>query len=288
MYRLEELLPAELEQRIAEKPAAIVPFGTLEWHSYHLPVGLDSIKANLLCERLAEESGAVLVPSTHWAVGGVPFPYTMGFDLGLIETLAGQVFRQLGMFGFRTIVALTGHFGLEHTLALKRSALQTMRQTTLTIFAGGEFEAVTDLGYHGDHAAKWETSLLMALRPELVQLNRVDASQPLDGIIGEDPRQNASPVLGKEMADLIVARLAELINKSLSQMTNVQRAQYIEAVGTGVRALEQLLVARQTLPKSQVPPLATPAYIKFLDALYRGEYVEAQKYAEAKLVSLSA
>ncbi|MCL4393301.1 MAG: creatininase family protein [Chloroflexi bacterium] len=285
---MRDMLPGELERCIAEKPAAILPFGTIEWHSYHLPVGLDTIKADVLCERLATMTGAILLPSTSWAVGGVPFPYTFRFDLELFESLANNILVQLAAMGLRVVVALTGHYGLEQTLALKRAALRAMRQTPLTIFAGGEFEVVTELGYHGDHAAKWETSLLWSMRPELVHLQQVDANAPLDGIIGDDPRQSASPELGEKTAEAITTRLAELTEQFLSATTAVQRAQYVQAVAAGVRVLEAIWVERQVKPKSQAPPIATPSYLQYLSALYRGDYAEALQSAESKLFDLRA
>src|SRR5712692_5392303 len=166
--RLEECFPAEFEQRIASRPLIILPFGTVEWHSYHLPLGLDSLKAQALCEGIAERADAVLGPLTSWAVGGVPFPHTLRFDLDLIETLMVRVFEQMALLGFRVVLGLTGHYGLEQTLAVKRASLRVMRSSPITIWAAGDFEPVIDLGYRGDHAAKWETSLLWALRPDLI------------------------------------------------------------------------------------------------------------------------
>lgn len=287
-WRLNELLPAELEARLVEKPIVILPFGTIEWHSYHLPIGLDSLKAEALCERVAAQTGAILGPTTHWAVGGVPFPYTLRFDLDLIESLARQIFQQMALVGFRVIIALTGHYGLEQTLMLKRAALETMRTSTVTIFAGGEYEVVTDTGYHGDHAARWETSLLWAIRPDLVRLKDVEMPQPLDGIIGQDPRGSASPELGAEICQLVGARLGEMAERFLNGTTTAARLQYIEALASCVRVLNRLLDERKAKPKSQVPPVTTPSYLKYLDAIYCGDYLSAQRYADIKLMELSA
>ncbi len=286
-WHLAEMLPAELETQIAAKPIVVLPFGTLEWHSYHLPIGLDSLKVEALGEQVAERTGAILAPTNYWAVGGVPFPYTLRFDLDLVETLARQLFQQMGVFGFRVILAQTGHYGLEQLVAVKRAAVATMRTSNLTIFAGAEYEMVTDLGYHGDHAAKWETSLLAATHPDLVRMHAIEPGRPLDGILGEDPRPSASTQLGEETIAEIVARLAAWAERSL-ELSGVARSQYIEAVAAGVRVLERLLTERQVKPKSQVPPVVTPAYLSFLQALYSGDYGAAIHHAETKWVDLGA
>src|SRR5690242_214723 len=108
VYRIEELFPSELEQRIRAKPLVVLPFGTIEWHSYHLPIGLDNLKVQAVAERIADRADAVLGPLTSWAVGGVPFPHTLRFDLDLVETLMIRIFEQMALLGFRVVMGLTG------------------------------------------------------------------------------------------------------------------------------------------------------------------------------------
>ena len=71
------------------------------------------------------------------------------------------------------------------------------------------YDLVADEGYRGDHAAKWETSLLWALRPECVDasLTETDAEEPT-GIAGPHPR-DASPGFGREAVARMVARLGD-------------------------------------------------------------------------------
>ena len=99
--------------------------------------------------------------------------------------------------------------------------------------AAAEFKAAKDLkvagitdrdlarsaGHTGDHAAKWETSILMALRPELVDMSRLpaDLSVPLEGVGGEDPRAKASPDLGKKVVEAMVSELGELGKKLVAR-----------------------------------------------------------------------
>jgi hypothetical protein len=218
----------------------------------------------------------------------VPFPHTLRFDLELIETLMVRVFEQMALLGFRVVLALTGHYGLEQTLAIKRAALRVMRVNPTTIWAAGDFEAVIDLGYLGDHAAKWETSVLWAQRPDLIRLDAHPLSEPLDGIIGSDPRTSASAELGRSTAQAIIDRWAALGERLLTNTTAVQRMQYIEALAAGVRVMDQLLAERAAKPRSQVPSLTTPAYLDHLVALYAGDYSTAQARAEAKLIDLRA
>ncbi|MDP6040337.1 MAG: creatininase family protein, partial [Candidatus Latescibacteria bacterium] len=55
--RYAELRPDELEAIRSETPVAFWPLGLLEHHGWHLPVGFDGIKAERICEQMAERTG---------------------------------------------------------------------------------------------------------------------------------------------------------------------------------------------------------------------------------------
>lgn len=85
----------------------------------------------------------------------------------------------------------------------------------MRIIALLEYELASDLGYWGDHTAKWETSIIMYLRPELVDMSRLT---DLLGVDGEDPRVYASRELGERVVELIVRRLCERVEASLAEL----------------------------------------------------------------------
>jgi creatinine amidohydrolase len=58
----EELTPAEFSERLAACPVAYLPLGTLEWHSFHLPLGSDAIQSREFFRRLAGEAGGIVLP----------------------------------------------------------------------------------------------------------------------------------------------------------------------------------------------------------------------------------
>ncbi len=288
-YRIEELHPNELEKRLSEQPVLVLPIGTIEWHSHHLPLGLDTILAEEICTRIANRLSAVLAPTGYWAVGGVPYPYTLDLPQEPIERLYESALTQFANMGFQVILAFTGHFGLAQTLALKRAArnaMQACRDTQgrpAAILPLTEYDLTTDLGYDGDHAALGETSLLMAVRPDLVRLEAVAADKPLKGIIGEDPRHRASAAHGTVLLEAIVERAAQMAQRFSAPDGLAQQPAYLAALQASVSVLEEIQRQRQTLSKAAAAPIVTPLYRQYCQALAAGEYEQALGFATKKL-----
>jgi creatinine amidohydrolase len=76
------------------------------------------------------------------------------------------------------------------------------------------------LGIQVDHAAMNETSLIMALRPELVQMERLpkDLNDWPVGVGGRDPRTNASRKLGEEAIRLQTERMTKILREALANI----------------------------------------------------------------------
>ncbi len=285
IYRLDELFPDELQGRLDTAPVLVLPFGTVEWHSSHLPLGLDGIVAQAIGERIADPLDAVLLPVSYYGAGGVPYPYTLKLPASIVEPLLITVFEQFGAMGFPVIVAFTGHFGIEQTLVLKRASLTVMERSPVTILPLTEYDLVTDF-YKGDHAAVGETSIMLALRPDLVRLDSVASDQPLDGVLGADPRGRASAEYGERIMAAIASRGAEVANRLL-RASPLDRAKYVDALSMAVRVLDKTFQQRQRQPKQAVPSVTTPAYLAYCDAMARGDYSAAKAHAERKLLNLA-
>ena len=63
--RYAELLPHEFRSRLAARPVAYLPLGTLEWHGEHLPLGSDGIISEGLMIRCARTFGGIVLPPIH-------------------------------------------------------------------------------------------------------------------------------------------------------------------------------------------------------------------------------
>ncbi len=234
----ETMLPHELEGEIIRSPVAYLPLGTLEYHGPHLAIGNDALKAQAILERACNQTGGVMVPTLFWGIGGghKEYPTSIIVRDSILGELLDDILEGLFRNGFRVIVLLTGHYPGEQTGAVKGAA-ERLRQAhpEARIWALAEYEAFPG-EFRGDHAAKWETSILQYLRPELVNLDRLlgardsgaplatrsleemNAKGPLHGILGENPALTASVELGKETVDVVVENLVAWVKKSLGEI----------------------------------------------------------------------
>jgi len=224
-----ELKPHEVEAVLRDEPIVFVPYGTVEWHGPQMAVGNDAIKTDLMCRRIAERTGGVVMPpvylgcETHQVFG---FGLTLQFDDSLTRHYFSNLFRELEKFGFKMIVVVLGHAGGTDIDIISRAAVEAEGRSKAKYLFFAECDISGPAGYPGDHAAVWETSVLMHLRPDLVDMTLIpDKDYPAydvknrltseffkeTGIYGEDPRGRASAELGKKIVETIVDGAVELV-----------------------------------------------------------------------------
>jgi creatinine amidohydrolase len=208
-HQFELMLPWQLRAELEKRPVAYVPLGTYEWHGEHLPVGLDSLTSHGLCLRAAEADGGIVLPPLYYGTGGGhgDYPWSIMMpEAQEIEHQLGFTLTRLKSFGFKLVVLFSGHFPPEQLAMIDRLALaHSDRNMKVLSCAVNRME---DAKLGPDHAAIFETTLLAALHPELVQLNmlppqsnnsiptdedpfgsqRHDPNHELYGIFGPDPR----------------------------------------------------------------------------------------------------
>jgi creatinine amidohydrolase len=225
--KYEESRPEAVRGMLARAPIAYLPMGALEWHGEHNPLGLDGLKAYALCERAAERTGGVLFPPVFWgAFDTVPFPFTLRFKRRAARDMIRQTLEQLAQWRFKVIVILTGHYPPSLIKLLRRECRRLNKQGRALAIGVPEQVFAVDLDYYGDHAGMWETSIIMALRPELVNLELLPAGlSALErmkqlGIMGKDPKAHASAEKGQLAVEHIVSGLATVVERSLKEQND--------------------------------------------------------------------
>ena len=220
--RYEEMLPHEFDEAVRQFPVAYVPVGSLEWHGRHLALGNDTLKSYGILLRAAEKHGGVVVPPTYWGHMGHWKPGCHpGLPKDVVDALFAAIFQGLVTVGFKVVIGVTGHDVKEQLDSLQRAVDAISKDGRATGFAMME-GALYDLpGDTMDHAAHWETSILMHLRPDLVDMDRIQGEVLTTGeganeagIWGRDPRTDAS----RELGEKIVERLADNIGKKAKEL----------------------------------------------------------------------
>jgi len=226
--RLERMRPAQIELARREFPAVYVPFGSLEWHGIHNPVGLDALKAHEQLVGLALRAGGVVYPPVYFGAGGghLDWQHTFMVDPQPMVSLVTSLLWGFERDGYQKAILLSGHY--PNRSQYLDAALQEYQR------AGGKLAVLALVenqipGGRGDHAARYETSYMLYLHPETVDMtllpvlpgesidpdravNWMDeayAGHPLYGLVGLDPRQHASPELGRELSEALLDYLTD-------------------------------------------------------------------------------
>ena len=233
----EELLPEEFVQRIQKLPVAYLPLGTMEWHGPHMPLGADGIQSKELFIRVAEKVGGVVLPMLFMGPDRVfndSGKMFYGMDInteGALNTYCVQqmkgsaywmekaqfqsylrsIFAQLSRAGIRIVV---GHGHGPSTNAFQELEKEAQEKYGLRILTAWTFAETERLKYQSDHAGANETSIVMAVRPELVDFGQVKEDESnLIGIAGRHPVRESSAAFGNEILEYTVQTLSSGIEK---------------------------------------------------------------------------
>ena len=224
------------------RDTVVVPFGAVEQHGPHLPLGTDAIFGDELGRAAAERLNAFLAPSMpvgcsrhHLAFAG-----TITVSEETFHRIVADVVKSLASHGFKRIVLLPTHGGNFRPLgeALARlgpvEGAKLIAFTDVAVLMNAIFPVAAELGFspaeEGVHGGEWETSMMLALRPELVRMERAEAGYVGDlasglqrffnegvhvlaenGVFG-DPRR-ASAAAGQKY----IERLVELVVRTVEE-----------------------------------------------------------------------
>ena len=180
--RWEELSATELVEALRQTSLVYVPIGTLEFHGPHLPLGMDAIHAHEFCLAAAEQTGGVVMPPVYWSPHGHEgWPGSVLVREETFQSLMTDIFTLVAKQGVKLMVASTGHYPAKQEPAIRKIAKDVIQQFPETrILVLGPWCHPTDPS--ADHGGKKETSLMLSLRPNLVQMERLAGEDAMRGI----------------------------------------------------------------------------------------------------------
>lgn len=247
--RMQMLRPQQILDRVKQCPVAYIPLGVLEWHGVQNPFGADALQAEGIAEACAQAGGGVVFPALYYGLfqdrmetiprWQRPILDWMGWDkthFGPEHLLTKpyeereryvhllvHMLNEVEAMGFAVAVFVAGHYP---QVDLARVAvLQFMdsrkfeEQETLVAWSFGDAYLIEDQYPNaGDHGGCWETSHLMHLHPETVDLSLLpERDEDLVGILicNRSPRE-ATAEFGKEIIDRAVATALDEVQDRLA------------------------------------------------------------------------
>ena len=174
---------------VGEKATVLVPVGSTEQHGPHGPLGTDALIPIEIARRMAPGIGALVAPAVNY---GLSYPHAgftgvvylrMATFAALIEDLCDQ-FSQMG---FRRIVFLNGHYDNTYAIAYACAAAADAGRLAkgTRAFPVNYWDAMTpDEAQeffdpaNGLHANKGETSAVMAINPDYVDMAAANVEMP--------------------------------------------------------------------------------------------------------------
>jgi creatinine amidohydrolase len=183
---LHELTWPEIEEMVARTQIVLLPMGSTEQHGPHLPEGTDTFVPVHLAEGVARMTGVAIAPplwfttaEQHMGFGG-----TISLRPTTLIAVLRDVVGSLAHHGFRDFVLLNGHLGGAHPALL--SAADEVQldvpgakiwDVDLNAIAVDELRGICESEFF-PHAEELETAQMLAIRPDLVHLDRAVDSSP--------------------------------------------------------------------------------------------------------------
>jgi len=181
--------PGEFEKMAREEKVCILPMGVLERHGEHLPLGTDALIVHKIAVEAAKKEPCMVFPMFYFgqiheasfASGAITFE--TDYMLGLLRNICDEIGRN----GFTKIFLLSGHGG--NNSMLDYFMMSTMdRDVPYTLYSimycqnldPEEQQAAAAIQCsEGGHADQWESSLVMSVCPDAVDLTLQRFPEPI-------------------------------------------------------------------------------------------------------------
>lgn len=214
----------------------LLPVGATEQHGPHLPSGTDTILATAICERVSERTGAPVLPPVPFGCSyghGTQLPGTISLTPEGLGSVVRQTVEWAAASGLRRMLLVNAHFGNDASLMIATDHLRLHRpdlQVGVVGWWAADPEVAAATAYDGEdiHANRSETSLMLAVAPELVHLDRIGecddpdrtgdlvfrytaTSLSVNGVTGRPSEATAE--LGRHLLERSVAAIADRVQR---------------------------------------------------------------------------
>ncbi|OGV39537.1 MAG: hypothetical protein A2X48_12940 [Lentisphaerae bacterium GWF2_49_21] len=249
----ERLRPDQIVAERQKCPVAFLPIGTIEWHGEHNPVGLDTLKSHALLIACARKIGGLVFPPLYYgenreqalmeanAADKESIAQKMNLNRAnfksgyMVETVSEQnrnylsllvhIFHEIKSLGFKVLVVGAGHYPLlDHARAAAAVFHQEQAKPKMPVWVMSGYELVKEkFTPCGDHAGKWETSLLMYLdsgMQDLSLLPKNNEERPVGS--SNNGVENSNAEFGQQAVDAIVEAVSKKVDYLMKNLKQYQ------------------------------------------------------------------
>ncbi|MFC1461299.1 creatininase family protein [Verrucomicrobiota bacterium] len=232
---MENMTVKMVKEYMSRKKSVIVPLGVIEQHGYHLPLKTDAILATGLGRMIGERTGILVAPTIYQSFSGGGLPGTINISPSVMSLVVSDTLVSLASQGFRNFYLWLCHGGSENARALDNAIKLLLRINPAFADAMISLLPVWKFGKDGigwqkaiserDWHAGWlETSLVMALEPELVRMQDLELDpEPLLELQIEHPDnyQHAEKIVDDEF---VVPRMTQRPDIKIGVMGHPEQA----------------------------------------------------------------
>ena len=177
-WRIKDMTPGSVRERLQERPGLIVPVGTTEQHGPHLPLGCDTIIVEHLADDLSAEFRILRAPTVEYGVHAPAHAFPGGASLRR-RTLHRVMNELIESWeegaGVREFVILTAQASDAHLEALSTIRTDQARVQVIDVFSL-DFGSLLERPGAPIQGGELDTSLLLYLAPTLVADRLVPAA----------------------------------------------------------------------------------------------------------------
>jgi creatinine amidohydrolase len=179
---LGEMTSEESGKAIRNSDFVLLPTGSIEQHSLHLPLLTDSIRAENISRRLAESSKSVkivVLPTLCYGYSEhhIHYPGTITLTPTTFQAILFEIASSLKKHGAKRLLVLNFHGGNAEPIKIVADAIQ--RNLGLKVYASSWTSLARDLiidwakSEDWGHACEHETSMILYFRPDLVRKEKI-------------------------------------------------------------------------------------------------------------------
>ncbi len=184
-YRLDRMTWRDVDRATGSTSTLLVPVGATEQHGHHLPLGVDTLMPEAIAERIAERVPALVAPSIPYGVSShhtfKPGTFTVGSET--FRSYVRDVAASAADWGIESVLLLNGHYlaqdpELEVVVRDLRidHDLDAFHVPLVNVFSDAAARVRDSTTTF--HASEFETSLMLALYPDLVRMDEAEAVEP--------------------------------------------------------------------------------------------------------------